>query len=389
MGHREEKSVGMRIWDILPGLFGVFNWREETCYSPALKQLLGTGKRRLCLVVIDGMGQQLLSARRGHIPFMRPYLSQLPEVLGQPLKTCVPSTTVAALTSLHTGLSPAKTGMLGYQCWDEDAGRVLNLITFEGFKRPAQSWCDYPTFFTYATKAGLQSRALVPPDFVGSTLSEITLRDADFKVSTELSKRACDALQAFKQGVDYVYLYWSGLDHWGHNLGWSHPRWIQELESIDRFLSDLHSCLPGDVALVITADHGMVNVSADTTVDIAESGLASQVEAVSGEPRALHIRLRGDCLEDHPSGNHTRSTPKVSVTSKWQEYVGKRGQVVSDYRPVYGDILLPERIGDFTIFAKGNYQFVDTRFHNPSVLEMVGVHGALTPQEMKIPLIIA
>ena len=142
MGHREEKSVGMRIWDILPGLFGAFNWREETCYSPALKQLLGMGKRRLCLVVIDGMGQQLLSARRGHIPFMRPYLSQLPEVLGQALKTCVPSTTVAALTSLHTGLSPAKTGMLGYQCWDEDAGRVLNLITFEGFKRPAQSWCD-------------------------------------------------------------------------------------------------------------------------------------------------------------------------------------------------------------------------------------------------------
>ena len=78
MGHREEKSVGMRIWDILPGLFGAFNWREETCYSPALKQLLGTGKRRLCLVVIDGMGQQLLSARRGHIPFMRPYLSQFP-----------------------------------------------------------------------------------------------------------------------------------------------------------------------------------------------------------------------------------------------------------------------------------------------------------------------
>ena len=69
--------------------------------------------------------------------------------------------------------------------------------------------------------------------------------------------------------------------------------------------------------------------------------------------------------------------------------MGKRGQVVSDYRPVYGDILLPERIGDFTIFAKGNYQFVDTRFHNPSVLQMVGVHGALTPHEMEIPLIIA
>lgn len=389
MSHREETLPGMRIWDILPTAFGALNWQEETEFSPILRQLMGADKRRLCLVAIDGMGQQLLSARRGHIPFMRPYLTQAEDAWGQPVRTCVPSTTVAALSSLHTGLSPAQTGMLGYQCWDPLARRVLNLITFEGFRQSARSWCDQPTYFTRARQAGLDTLALVPPDFVGSTLSDITLRDANLKVSTELSQRCSHALQAFKQGADYVYLYWSQLDHWGHNRGWSHPRWLQELEAIDRGLSELRAQLPKDVALLITADHGMVNVTAETTIDLASCELASQIAAVSGEPRALHIHLKEQYLGKDRAGNRTRNAPKALVLVQWQKLVAGRGQIVANYREVYGDISDPNRIGDFTIFAKDNYQFVDSRFHSRGVLEMVGVHGSLTDAEMEIPLIVA
>lgn len=388
MGHREKTTTGMRIWDILPTLFGALNWREETDFSGALQPLIGENRRRLCLVVIDGMGQQLLLSRRGHLPFMRRYLKQTPDALGQTLRSCVPSTTVAALTSLHTGLSPAQTGMLGYQCWDPVARRVLNLITFEGYGRSAQSWCDQPTYFTYARNSGLESLALVPPDFVGSKLSDITLRDANLKVSTKLSERCAQAATAFKQGTDYVYLYWSQLDHWGHNLGWSHPRWLQELEAIDRALSELRAQLPPDVLLAITADHGMVNVTDASTVDLAESELASQVAAISGEPRALHVHLKEKYLGQDPAGNRTRKAPDALVLVQWQKLLAGRGQIIADYRQIYGDISEPDRIGDFTIFAKENYQFVDSRFHSRGVLQMVGVHGSLTPAEMEIPLIL-
>ncbi|MDU3275100.1 hypothetical protein, partial [Varibaculum cambriense] len=83
MGHREKTTTGMRIWDILPTLFGALNWREETKFSGELRPLIGENKRRLCLVVIDGMGQQLLLSRRGHLPFMRLYLTQVSDTLGQ------------------------------------------------------------------------------------------------------------------------------------------------------------------------------------------------------------------------------------------------------------------------------------------------------------------
>ena len=73
---------------------------------------------------------------------------------------------------------------------------------------------------------------------------------------------------------------------------------------------------------------------------------------------------------------------------QWQKLVAGRGQIIADYRQAYGDISEPDRIGDFTIFAKENYQFVDSRFHSRGVLQMVGVHGSLTPAEMEIPLIL-
>ncbi|WP_122820930.1 alkaline phosphatase family protein [Varibaculum vaginae] len=388
MSHREKTLSGMRIWDILPTAFGALHWQEETKFSSIFRQLMGEGKRRLCLVAIDGMGQQLLMSRRGHIPFMRPYLKQAEDAWGQPVRTCVPSTTVAALSSLHTGLSPAETGMLGYQCWDPVARRVLNLITFEGFSRSTRSWSDQPTYFTRARQRDLKTQALVPPDFVGSRLSEITLRDASLKISTELAQRCSHALQAFKQGADYVYLYWSQLDHWGHNHGWSHPLWLQELETVDRALSELRARLPKDVVLVITADHGMVNVTSETTIDLAASKLSSQVATVSGEPRALQVHLKEQYLGEEPAGNRTRNLPKAQVLAMWKKLVAERGQVIADYRRVYGEICDPNRIGDFTIFAKENYQFVDSRFQSHGVLKMVGVHGSLTKAEMEIPLII-
>jgi len=141
--------------------------------------------------------------------------------------------------------------------------------------------------------------------------------------------------------------------------------------------------------MAITADHGMVNVTPETTFDLAISELASQIDAVSGEtPRALHIHLKEQYLGEDPAGNRTRNAPKALVLVQWQKLIGGRGQIIADYREVYGDISEPDRIGDFTIFAKENYQFVDSRFHSSGVLQMVGVHGSLTPAEMEIPLIL-
>ena len=65
---------------------------------------------RACLLVVDGLGHELL---RGH-QAAAPFLAEL-AFNSRPLTAGCPSTTVTSLASLGTGLPPAEHGMLGYQ----------------------------------------------------------------------------------------------------------------------------------------------------------------------------------------------------------------------------------------------------------------------------------
>src|SRR5580700_2031120 len=60
---------------------------------------------RVCLLVVDGLGWELL---RDH-PAAAPFLSEL-AVTGRPLTAGFPATTVTSLTSLGTGLVPGMAG---------------------------------------------------------------------------------------------------------------------------------------------------------------------------------------------------------------------------------------------------------------------------------------
>src|ERR1035438_9927146 len=70
--------------------------------------LPGTG--RACLLIVDGLGWELLRAH----PAAAPFLSEL-AVTGRAVTAGFPATTVTSLTSLGTGLAPGMHGMLGYQ----------------------------------------------------------------------------------------------------------------------------------------------------------------------------------------------------------------------------------------------------------------------------------
>ena len=64
------------------------------------------------LVLVDGLGLELLRERLGHAPTLRSWLSGAQAGPGPAALTCAPSTTAAALTTLGTGALPGVTGMV-------------------------------------------------------------------------------------------------------------------------------------------------------------------------------------------------------------------------------------------------------------------------------------
>src|ERR1700712_2551084 len=66
---------------------------------------------RGCIVLVDGLGHQLLAANATDAPF----LASLPESV---LQVGCPSTTATSMGSFGTGLNPGRHGLVGYQVMD-------------------------------------------------------------------------------------------------------------------------------------------------------------------------------------------------------------------------------------------------------------------------------
>ena len=137
--------------------------------------------------------------------------------------------------------------------------------------------------------------------------------------------------------------------------------------------------LPPDAALWITADHGMVDVPADRRVDYDSSpDLRQGVALLGGEARARHVYARPGAAGD--------------VLAAWRETLGDRVAVAAREEAVaagwfgpVADLMLP-RIGDVVAVARGSHAVVATRTERLES-SLIGMHGALTPAEQRVPLL--
>lgn len=94
--------------------------------------------QRVCVVLVDGLGLELVRERAGHAPFLRSRLDAT-----RALTTGYPSTTATSLGSFGTGRPPGATGLLGYTVRNPVTGRLANLVSWTGLD-PAPAWQREP-----------------------------------------------------------------------------------------------------------------------------------------------------------------------------------------------------------------------------------------------------
>lgn len=303
------------------------------------------------VVVVDGLGLELLRERRGHAPTLRSWLSAaefggLSGSFGAgsggsrpgPLAyTCAPSTTAAALTIFGTGALPGHTGMLGYSVLSPEIDRealgvrdplpedALGLISWEGTSLEPASWQTTPTIFERLQRDPDRSHdtrgqsvplavSIGPERFAGSGLTMAALRGATHLGADRLEDRPALAAQAIRRGTPLVYLYVGELDHAGHAYGWRSQEWLRQLERLDAAMGELERRLCRGARIVLTADHGMVDTEASRRIEISTNrALREGVAAIAGEPRFLHLYV------PHRDPERARA-----VAQRWQEELGEK-----------------------------------------------------------------
>jgi Type I phosphodiesterase / nucleotide pyrophosphatase len=341
--------------------------------APESQNVLGLAPaQRACLLIVDGLGWELL---RDH-PAAAPFLSELARN-SKPITAGFPATTVTSLASLGTGRPPGQHGMLGYKVLVPGEDLLLNGLRWDPRVDPRQ-WQPLPTLFERATAAGIAAIHVAPGSFRDKGLTTAALRGGELWPANSMGALAAQAAAALAEnGRAFVMVYHGDLDGTGHVFGVGSDAWYNQLAHVDKLAEQIASALPSGTCLYVTADHGMVDVGPEDRLDVdATPELRAGLALLGGEPRARHLYARPGAAGD--------------VLAAWREVLGDRAWVLPRdeaikegwFGPV--DPRMTDRIGDVVAALAGNFAAVATKTE-PGQSRLFGMHGSLTASEQLVP----
>ena len=321
---------------------------------------------QIVLFVIDGLGWLQLQDRLHLAP-------TLAAMAGGPITTVAPSTTSTALTSITTGLPPGEHGVIGYRMAVDH--HVLNVLRWGVEGRDVREAIPPSRIQGVEAFLGHRPAILTRTEFRGSGFTDAHLAGARFNGYRVTSTLVAECRRLLRQNESFVYCYYEGLDKVAHEYGLGDV-YDAEVAAIDRLVHYLQGVLPPGAALVVTADHGQVDVG-DNVVHLAPEVLANvALQSGEGRFRWLHARAgRMDALLETATEHHGDLA-----------WIVTRDQAIAEgwFGPKVTEAAR-SRLGDVALVARAPVAFHDPGDTGPYVL--VGRHGSLTSGEMLVPLL--
>ena len=237
-----------------------------------------------------------------------------------------------------------------------------------------------PTLFARAQRAGVRVSVVSRPEFEGSGLTEAAYGTPRYVGAARSEDLAEQVIAEIESGPGLVYGYHPTLDTVAHLHGIASPEWARAAGSVDRLITRIAEALPSGAALLVTADHGALDVPVDSRIDLdTDPRLAAGVRVVAGEPRVRYL--------------HTAPGAGADVLAAWRAVLGDRADVLSREAVVDSGLFGPvrsehlARIGDVVVICRDDTVVLASAHEPEMVSKLVAFHGSLTPVETAIPLI--
>jgi hypothetical protein len=362
--------------DVLPSVLGALEVGDTNPLGLAPVQ-------RAVVMLVDGLG--LMGLRR-HAD-AAPYLTSMQ---CRELTAGFPSTTVTSLASLSTGVPAGQHGLTGYSTYVEEIDSAVNWLAW----RPVGRNDDLrdrlvpevvqpePTMWQRAAASGVAVSIVSSRDYDGTGLTRAVFRGGDYRPVTTSGDAVSAAAAAVDRGHrSLVYTYIPELDFIGHVRGADSDAWIAQLSMVDRHVELLANRLPVGTMLIVIADHGMATIDPDQAVDADAEGspLRVGVRALAGEPRMRHVHALPGAASD--------------VLAAWRSTLGEHAWVITRDEAIdaglFGGSVTPRaraRIGDVLAISRGSGGVVQ-RKRESLLSSLIGHHGALTDEELLVPLL--
>ncbi|WP_025745595.1 alkaline phosphatase family protein [Kallotenue papyrolyticum] len=383
--------------------------------TPALDATLTAGLpsrfETVILLFLDACGWRFVEPRLSRTPLLQASAAGGRCAL---ITAQFPSTTAAHVTTIHSGLPVGQSGIFEWFYYEPrlDALIAPLMFSFAGDQRretlraagidPQQVFpAGQPTLYERLRDAGVESFVFQPREVAFSTPSRLATRGATvsaFRTLAEgLTNLRLRVEQQQGQGPAYCFLYYPAFDALAHEYGPDAPQAQAELEMALWLIEEtLRRPLDGhlrNALLVITADHGQVEVDPRTTIYLNREPALRGIErwlrtdqhgrplVPAGSARDMFLYIRPELLDEAQAWLSERLAGRA-VVARVAELIA-----AGYFGPPPVCAELPPRAGDLVILpfaGESVWWYEQDRFEQG----FYGHHGGLTAAEMEIPLLL-
>ncbi len=322
--------------------------------------------KNIVMLLCDGMGSNILDRVLSKDDFLIKNRIKV-------ITTVFPATTVAATTSITTGLNPCETGMLGWDTYYKDLDKVIT--TFFGCEKGDTSYKVLSEAVEYNKKHMIRKTIAEEINEHGAykgydlfPFGENPYKNVDDMYNT--IERLCNM-----DGKKYIYAYNEDPDHTMHELGCDSKKAYDIIRSINKRVKALSSKLR-DTVIIVIADHGHMNV---------------ENIYLEKYPDVVDCLLRNTSMEARAVNFFIKEDKKELFVELFNKYFGSdfdlhtKEDVIES--KLFGDgeenSIFRDELGDFIAIAKTNKTILYIGNE-----ELVSQHAGYTDDEIYVPLIL-
>ena len=328
---------------------------------PLAEPYLQKDYANVVVILLDGMGKTILERHLQEDGLFRSNLAGI-------YSSTFLSTTVAATTSMMSGLQPCEHSWLGWDCYypqiDKNVTVFLNTVQCTSEQAAeynvAGTFTPFENVVDRINRSGGKARIVAP--FLDRSIQDFA--------------GVCDGIRKYceEPGGKYIYAYWNQPDGVIHRNGCGANIVRKVLRKIEARVAKLAEDFP-DTLFLVTADHGHIDTELVWIKDYPV--LTDCLERMpSLEPRVLNLFVKKG-KEETFVAEFTRLFGDRFLLMPMDEAIGQNLFGTGAHHECFRGML-----GNYLAIATGNLSIM---VHDEF---WVSLHGSLTEDEMLIPLIV-
>lgn len=362
---------------MMNSILKTYGYKNEYPSLPKLDEVLQGKYKNIILLILDGLGNISLEniSKKGFLNKNKVDV----------ISSVFPSTTVASINTISTGVPPVVHGWLGWTSYFKEVDHTIELFMnkYVGNDDPVlfdyKGLIKYKNIFTKIKEANDIECNYLCPDMITTTMEDAN----NIKYKYGKFKNGCNDLLNIlekQQKNTFTYFYHHLPDGLMHIKGTDSLRVKLNVLNNQRIIKSTLKKLSKDTLLIISADHGLVNVKNSVYLADDKDLYRMLKRRTSIEGRATTFFIKDKYKEIFP---------KVFNQKYGEDFILKTHQEVIDEK-IFGEgnphPKFEDFIGDYLSIAIGNRCINYGKKGKKEIFK--ASHAGYTQKETEVPLII-